>query len=90
MPASAGPAQDVAGAAVDAKAFFPSGLNYHRYMGSLTTPPCSEGVNWFVLDEAVTVGKAQLEKFASAVGAKARPLQPVNNRLVLQPPAKGQ
>lgn len=90
MPASAGPAQDVAGATIDAKAFFPASLKYHRYMGSLTTPPCSEGVNWFVLDQSVTVGKAQLEKFASAVSANARPLQPVNNRLVLQPATKGQ
>lgn len=85
MPSEAGPARDIAGATIDAKAFFPASLKYHRYMGSLTTPPCSEGVNWFVLDEPVTVGQAQLEKFAAAISANSRPLQPVNNRLVLKP-----
>jgi len=85
MPSEAGPARDIAGATIDAKAFFPASLKYHRYMGSLTTPPCSEGVNWFVLDEPVTVGQAQLEKFATAISANSRPLQPVNNRLVLKP-----
>ncbi|MEQ1890060.1 MAG: carbonic anhydrase family protein [Alphaproteobacteria bacterium] len=85
MPTVAGPAQDIAGAVIDAKAFFPASLKYHRYMGSLTTPPCSEGVNWFVLDEPVNVGPAQLKKFVAATGENARPLQPVNNRLVLNP-----
>lgn len=85
MPSEAGPAQDIAGATIDAKAFFPASLKYYRYMGSLTTPPCNEGVNWFVLEEPVTISKAQLEKFSSAVSANSRPLQPVNNRLVLQP-----
>ena len=85
LPASAGPAQDIAGASVDPAAFFPAERSYFRYMGSLTTPPCSEGVNWFVLKEPVTISQVQLDKFVSAVTANARPLQPVNNRLVLRP-----
>lgn len=85
MPASAGPTQDIAGTSVDPAALFPVERSYFRYMGSLTTPPCSEGVNGFVLKEPVTISQAQLDKFVSAVTANARPLQPVNNRLVLQP-----
>lgn len=88
IPAAAGPAQDIAGAKVDPGAFFPADHQYYRYMGSLTTPPCSEGVNWFVLKAPMTVSQEQLAKFAAAVSANSRPVQPVNNRLVLQPLAK--
>ena len=38
--------------------------NYYRYMGSLTTPPCSESINWFLVDDPfLTVSQAQLDKF---------------------------
>ncbi len=85
LPMSAGPAQAIEGASVYPVDFFPPKRTYHRYMGSLTTPPCSEGVNWFVLTEPISISSAQLQKFAKATGENSRPLQPVNNRLVLQP-----
>ncbi len=54
-------------------------------MGSLTTPPCSEGVNWHVVPTAVEVSKAQIAEMAKAMGMNARPAQPANNRLVVEP-----
>jgi carbonic anhydrase len=61
----------------------PSGRKYYRYAGSLTTPPCSEGVSWFVLKDPVTVGEDQLSAFTKKVTANARPVQPRGNRQVL-------
>ena len=63
------------------------GLNreYYRYSGSLTTPPCSEGVRWFVLKQPVTASSAQIEKFSHALHEpNNRPVQDVNARVVLQ------
>jgi len=51
-----------------------------RYRGSLTTPPCSEGVSWFVMTEPVPVSREQVEAFRRIVGTNARPPQPRNGR----------
>ena len=63
----------------------PTDTGYYRYMGSLTTPPCSEGVNWFMLIQPIQVGIAQVARFVEALGYNARPLQSVNHRLVRAP-----
>ncbi|XP_028808090.1 alpha carbonic anhydrase 7-like [Neltuma alba] len=64
----------------------PSSLRYYRYMGSLTTPPCTENVVWTILAEVRTVSKKQVKLLRDAVHdgseTNARPLQPINNRLV--------
>ena len=71
---------------INARDLLPRSRTYYRYIGSLTTPPCSEGVNWLVLQEPITVSAQQAERFAKAVrGNNARPLQAVNNRLLLAP-----
>jgi carbonic anhydrase len=58
---------------------------YYRFNGSLTTPPCSEGVRWFVMKKPVTVSKSQIAQFSKAVGvANNRPIQRVHARSVLQ------
>lgn len=63
----------------------PSDRDYYRFNGSLTTPPCSEGVNWFVLKEAVTASKAQIEKFQEIMGhPNNRPVQPLNSRVIIK------
>lgn len=63
----------------------PKNKDYYRFNGSLTTPPCSEGVRWLVIKAAATASKAQIEQFAKTVGvANNRPLQPVNARTVLR------
>jgi len=52
-------------------------------MGSLTTPPCSEGVNWHMMQAPITASKAQIEAFTALYPMNARPLQDENNRLVV-------
>lgn len=58
--------------------------SYYRFSGSLTTPPCSEGVRWFVLKDKQTVGQQELEVLQGAMGNNARPTQPAHARKVLQ------
>lgn len=70
---------------VNVRDFLPSDAKYFRYMGSLTTPPCTEGVNWFVMAEPMEVSAEQVAKFTRVFGANNRPLQAVNNRLLLAP-----
>ena len=56
--------------------------HYFAFDGSLTIPPCSEGVKWHLKQETVQASKAQIEKFRSIFGRNARPVQPWNGRLV--------
>lgn len=54
---------------------------YWAYDGSLTTPPCSEHVHWFVLDEPIELSPEQIAAAKTAEhGATARPIQPLNAR----------
>ena len=63
----------------------PKERDYYRFNGSLTTPPCSEGVRWFVMKKPATASKAQIEQFSKAVGfANNRPIQATNARSVLR------
>jgi len=55
---------------------------YYTYAGSLTTPPCSETVTWFVLKHPATLSKAQFEAFNHILGNNFRPLQARNGRVV--------
>lgn len=57
--------------------------NYaYHYLGSLTTPPCSEGVQWLVLQEPVVLTKDQIAEFSKRIGPNNRPTQQVNERTV--------
>jgi len=72
-------------AGLSAAGLLPSSREYYYYSGSLTTPPCSEGVRWAVLKRTVTVSTEQVAKFAGTLGfANNRPVQPVNARMVLE------
>lgn len=70
-------------------AFEESGLlpptdEYFAYGGSLTTPPCSEGVRWIVLKEPLQVSEEQIAIFKKRVGrATNRPIQPANARVIV-------
>jgi carbonic anhydrase len=57
---------------------------YYRYNGSLTTPPCSEGVRWYVMKQPRPISVQQQQAFIKLIGEDARGPQPLNARLVLQ------
>ena len=61
----------------------PKNKDYYRFNGSLTTPPCTEGVRWFVFKEPVEMSKEQLKIFSKIMGKNNRPTQPINARKVL-------
>lgn len=70
---------------VNAASLLPGKLDYYRFNGSLTTPPCSEGVYWLVLKQPLTASPEQVGAFSALMGGpNNRPLQPVNARPVLQ------
>ncbi len=63
----------------------PASLSYYRYSGSLTTPPCSEGVRWLVLRTPLQASKEQIQAFERIMGhATNRPVQPLNGRVVVK------
>jgi carbonic anhydrase len=72
-------------AGLNAEQMLPASKGYYYFNGSLTTPPCTEGVRWLVMKSPVTVSKAQVDRFAKAVGhPNNRPVQPVNARILLK------
>ncbi|HAR45137.1 MAG: carbonate dehydratase [Nitrospirae bacterium GWC2_57_13] len=67
---------------ISASKLLPVKHTYYSYEGSLTTPPCSEGVKWMVLKQPLTVSAAQIEKYRSLYPGSVRPVQPLNGRVV--------
>ena len=81
MPAKAGE-EATLDAPLDPSALVPAKRPYWEFEGSLTTPPCSEGVRWLVLQQRSTLSKAQLAAFQKLYPKNARPVQPLNGRAV--------
>jgi carbonic anhydrase len=69
---------------VNASDLLPADRGYYHFDGSLTTPPCDEGVKWYVLKTPLEVSEAQVERFLSLIGPNARPVQPLNGRKVYE------
>jgi carbonic anhydrase len=82
MPAKEGPPVK-ADTAINPNGLLPSELTYYRYTGSLTTPPCTETVDWLVLTESIQVGSEDIDAFAKLYQMNARPVQGTNRRFVL-------
>ena len=66
----------------DWPAMLPTSLQSIRYSGSLTTPPCTQGVKWLVMKEPVTLSQAQIDAITAVYSDNYRPVQPVNGRTV--------
>lgn len=83
MPDKEGPAVK-ADPAIDPNGFLPDDLDYYRYNGSLTTPPCAETVAWLLLTDPIEVSEADVARFAKLYAMNARPVQKDNRRFVLK------
>ena len=67
---------------VNMNELLPKDQRYYQFMGSLTTPPCTEGVLWMVLKQPTQISQEQLRLFQQLYPSNARPVQPVNSRPV--------
>lgn len=82
MPQKSGEKKQLQDVKLSALELLPTKRSYSHFAGSLTTPPCSEGVNWFVMDKPIELSAAQIKKFADTIGENARPTQPLNDRTI--------
>jgi carbonic anhydrase len=82
MPAEEG-APVAADPAIDPNHLLPAQRTYFHYEGSLTTPPCSETVDWIVLTHHVEVDEADIARFAKLYPMNARPVQKHDRRFIL-------
>lgn len=69
---------------IDASRMLPTSRGYYTFSGSLTTPPCSEDVVWFVLKNPTTASAKEIERFSQLYSNNARPIQPLYARVVLE------
>jgi len=82
LPSEKGKEFHLAGVKADETLMLPRNRTTYRYDGSLTTPPCSEGVRWVVFTTPVQISAAQLGAFRAVLADTSRPTQPLNGRPV--------
>ena len=83
MPREAGEPQKI-GTSIEPAKLLPAERKYFRYKGSLTTPPCSEGVLWTVFRDPIEASSDQIRQFAELFPVNARPVQSLNSRFLLE------
>jgi carbonic anhydrase len=81
LPTEAGKTETVPDM-INAGGLLPGDRGYWTFMGSLTTPPCTEGVRWFVFEQPVSISRAQLRAFGALYKINSRPLQDKNGRKI--------
>jgi len=81
LPTRAGQEEKVADM-VNPGGMLPSDRGYWTYAGSLTTPPCTEGVRWFVFEQELDISREQLNAFAALYKMNARPTQDLHGRKI--------
>jgi carbonic anhydrase len=67
---------------LDMNEILPADQRYYQFMGSLTTPPCTEGVLWMVIKQPLRISPAQFKLFSQQFPFNARPVQAGNGRVV--------
>ena len=76
----------VPGVSIDVSQLLPPSLGYYTFPGSLTTPPCTENVTWYVLKSPEQISAEQVTTFATIYPRDARPIQPLHHRKIAQTP----
>ncbi len=82
LPQAGGEPSDFPAVTLDPAGLLPRERGYYTFEGSLTTPPCTEGVTWFVMKTPVTVSTSEIDRFGKRYPGNARPVQPQNDRAV--------
>lgn len=80
MPTAEARTAEPEGLTLDPAAVLPADRTYARYSGSLTTPPCTEGVAWHMLQQPIEASAEQLARFAALYSGTNRPVQPLHER----------
>ena len=83
LPSVPGEPEQIDGVTLNAFDLLPSAKYTYRYNGSLTTPPCSEDVKWFVLTTPIEMSQSQIAAFKAIMSDNNRPVQPLNGRELL-------
>jgi carbonic anhydrase len=84
FPTKGSTEHNVVGKTINIGSLLPLHRGYFSFEGSLTTPPCSENVHWFVLKSPVEASAAQLQQFAARYPHNNRPTQPINGRVIVE------
>ena len=84
IPATEAEVETIDSENVDVSSLLPISRKEYRYSGSLTTPPCSEGVQWLVLQDSIQMSTAQLAHFETVLHHNNRPIQSKNARNIIQ------
>jgi len=82
LPTEEGKEKSLNNVQIDIAGLLPADLGYYTFAGSLTTPPCSENVTWFVLKHPVAISNTEIERFSKMHQNNARPVQPLYDRIV--------
>lgn len=83
LPSVPGESEEIKDVTLNVLDLLPSAKHTYRYTGSLTTPPCSEGVKWFVLTTPIEMSYSQIAAFKAILYGNNRPVQPLNDRELL-------
>lgn len=83
LPTTEGQVHRDPSAALSAEALLPRDRTNYRYPGSLTTPPCTEGVKWIVMAEPIEMSRAQIAAVRNIIHTTNRPIQPIGSRRLL-------
>lgn len=80
MPAKEGPEVEVPSVSINPATLLPESLAHYAYEGSLTTPPCTEGVKFFIMKSSIGIQREMIDSFPFKLNA--RPVQPLNGRKI--------
>jgi carbonic anhydrase len=89
LPNAKGESKHITDTSFELNVFLPSDNFAYHYTGSLTTPPCSENVQWLVLRDMISLTKEQINAFSSRIGPNNRPTQALNDRTINMDDVKG-